>query len=133
MGGQDVYCSVIRPFLNCVVHWHFNGWLVVPNRDIGILFSSDRVVCLCCILLERFGVLSMTLRLDPVRSCGNNSLGHSSVLMVILVELIEILGLLNVEQRVQNNKMKPHRPFLLLPLQAMNDVFIQNDFHGFLC
>ena len=57
MGGQDVYCPLIRPFRKCDVRWYFYGWLVVPNWDIGILFSSDGVVCLCCVLHERFGVL----------------------------------------------------------------------------
>lgn len=57
VGGQNVYHSVIRAIRNCDVHRYTYGRLVFPNRDICILFASDRVVCLCCILHERFGVL----------------------------------------------------------------------------
>lgn len=57
MGGQHVYRSIILSVPNCDMHRCFYGWLVFLNRDSSILFSSDWVVCLCCILLKRFGAL----------------------------------------------------------------------------
>jgi hypothetical protein len=50
MGRQNVCCSVILTFLNCDMHRYFNGWLVFPSRDGGILCSFDWMVCFHSIL-----------------------------------------------------------------------------------